>query len=81
MKNMKAVFMVIFFGFTMMLIFPMLNDMFTASDGIANIVSNQTVGHPYAAFENLIWGNWHYIVMLAAGIGFLVWLLRDENEV
>lgn len=76
----KSAFAVIAFGIVMMIAFPMVNDMFTAPDGIMNIVGNTTSGTPYESFENLIWKNWHYIIFAAAGIGFVTWLLK-ENEI
>jgi hypothetical protein len=79
MDTMKKIFAVVFFGVCMLIAFPLVNNMFTAPDGFINSVGNVTVGHPYSAFENLLWKNWHYLIFGVASIGFAVWLFKDNE--
>lgn len=80
MSILGKIFASIAFATLLLIAFPLVNNMFTASDGIANIVGNTTTGHPYSTLDNLLWQNWHYIIFATAIIGFIIWIVRDDGN-
>jgi hypothetical protein len=79
MSILSKIFASIAFITLILVAFPLVNNMFTATDGIANVVGNTTLGHPYSTMENLLWQNWHYIIFAAAIIGFIIWIVKDDG--
>jgi hypothetical protein len=76
----SKIFAAIAFVTLMLIAFPLVSGIYTDNTtGVSLLVANETVGHPYAAIENLIWQNWYIIIFTAAGIGFLVWLFKPEG--
>jgi len=77
--SINKVFILICFGVLILVAFPIMNSMFTVAGGLQNIVSNVTVGAPYATFENMLWGNFHWVIVGVALTGITIWAFKSRD--
>lgn len=78
--SLHKIFVLICFGILLLAVFPMLNTLFTADGGLKNIVGNATISTPYNQFERMVWGNWQWVMLMAGGVGIVIWAFKGREN-